>query len=403
MFAIPARQRRRNGQRPGTTMAQPWSVRLLSRTVFFAIFASGCTGCTPEHGGLRDLSAFTSSLAKDIDLEAGGGPVVMGVDHLAVDSTGNLFVLDGRVGNLHKYDASGRYEMSLSDAEGKPLFLRQPSGAWPGGVAIGRDGNIYLTGAPRHMFPKQLFDTSVVAKISPEFLVKDIFRVERVKSLKGPYVWEDNLVTVLNRQRDNVERFLGYSEAHVNIREELLTMTYAGAEIMYFRPEDERKHGVPYWGGWLYTSLAPAGNRLLAVNALYPIHQYDSDGLLTGTFGSASPSFRQPSRPATGSFLTADSRYYEWRNSFTTIGGIYVLADSFVVVVLIDQNGDTHAAIEKHYRADVFDLNSGEVVARDVALEGKVLHADTLLYVAWRPTDEGWHIGLFDLLEKGSR
>lgn len=395
-----ASQRRRKGQAPDTATTKPRSIRLLLRIVFLVVVTSGCS---LEQDRPRDLPIFTSSLVRDIDLEADGGPVVMGVDYLAVDSTGHLFVLDGRLGNLHKYDASGRYRASLSDAEGRSLFLRQPSGAWPGGIAIGRDDNIYLTGAPHDMFPNQFPDTSVVAKISPDFLVRDVFRVERIESLKGPYVWEDNLVIVLNRPRDSVERLLGYSETHVNVNEELLIMTYAGTEKMYFRPVDERKHDVPYWGGWLSTFLAPTGKHLLAVNALYPIHQYDSEGLLTDTFGSASPSFRQPSRPAPGSFLTADARYYEWRNSFTTIDGIHVLADSLVVVVLVDQNGDMHAAIERCYRADVFNLNSGEVVARDVALEGKVLHADTLLYVAWRPTAEGWHIGLFDLMEEGSR
>ena len=80
-----------------------------------------------------------------------------------------------------------------------------------------------------------------------------------------------------------------------------------------------------------------------------------------------------------------------------------MLADSLVVVVLVDRSSDMSAAIERTYRADVFHLDSGEVVDRDVALEGDVLYADTLLYVAWRPTDEGWHIGLFDLLERGSQ
>lgn len=80
-----------------------------------------------------------------------------------------------------------------------------------------------------------------------------------------------------------------------------------------------------------------------------------------------------------------------------------MLADSLVVVSLIDRSGDTDGAIERRYRADVFNLHSGEAVARDVALEGQVLHADTLLYVAWRPTAEGWHIGLFDLMDNRSR
>ncbi len=75
------------------------------------------------------------------------------------------------------------------------------------------------------------------------------------------------------------------------------------------------------------------------------------------------------------------------------------MADSLVVVVLEDRNADELAAAQWSYRADVYDLRSGTPVARDVGLEGPVLHADTLLHVAWRPTGDGWHVGLFDLSE----
>lgn len=390
-------------QLPDALTLRSW-LRRTAQLVTVPAMATG-SQCVPEHDDVAsNLPTLSSSLVRDIDLEGGDGPVLMSVRDLAVDSTGNLFILDATAGRLHRYDMSGNYVASLSDAADRAVFLRQPVGATASGVATGRDGNIYVTGAPRDMFPHRPPDTAAVSRISPNLTIDAVYRVARTQLLLGPVSWRDHLVVRLARPRDLVEEFvLGYTEEQVKANEALLAITYAGSPTMYFHPQDERKHGVPYWGSWFGTFVADAGDELLAVNSLYPVYRYDSEGILTDTFGNASPSFRQPSRPDPGSFPSANAEYYEWRNSFTTIGGIDVLADSLVVVVLVDQNGDTHAAIEKHYRADVFHLKSGEAIARDVALEGKVLHADTLLYVAWRPTDEGWHIGLFDLREEGSR
>lgn len=334
-------------------------------------------------------------------MEAGDGPVVTRVDDLAVDSIGNLFILDA-AGHLHKYDVSGNYLASLSDTADKAVFLRQPAGITPDDVAVGRDGHIYVTGAPANLFPRRLSDTAAVSRISPDMTIDAVYRIPRTETLIGLVAWRDNLIVVLARPGALLEEFLGYTQEQIEATEKLLAMSYSGTPTMYFHPADEREESVDYWGSWFGTHVAEAGDEILAVNALYPIYRYDSEGLPTDTFGSASPSFRQPSRRAPGSFPSEDAEYYEWRNSFTTIGGIHVLADSLVVVVLVDQSGDVPTAIERTYRADVFDLKSGEAVARDVALRGKVLHADSLLYVAWRPTDEGWHIGLFDLQEEGS-
>lgn len=393
---------RRHDRLHGIPTLQPSSRRTALLVALFAVVTGN--QCAPRHDDAgSDLPIFMSSLLKDIDLENGDGPVVMGVNDLAVDSTGHLFVLDAMAGRLHKYDTSGNYVASLSDTVGNAIFLRQPVGASPTGVAVGQDGNIYVTGAPRDMFPNRLWDSVAVSRISPDLAIDAVYRFGRTQSLVRLDVWRDKLVVALDRPRDLVERFLGYSDEHVKANEELLAMTYAGTPTMYFHPADERKHGVPYWGGWFGTFVAATDDELLVVNSLYPVHRYGPGGEAAGTFGDPSPSFRQPSRPEPRSFPTANAAYYEWRNSFTTIDGIHVLADSLVVVLLVDRDGDTHAAIEKRWRADVFKLNSGEVVARDVALEGDVLHADTLLYVAWRPTEEGWHIGLFDLREEGAR
>lgn len=337
-------------------------------------------------------------------MEANGGPVVTSANYLAVDSTGNLFVLDSRAGHVHKYDASGRYISSLSDADGRPIFLRQPGGPPPAGLAIGRDGNVYVAGAPRDMFPNQLPDTAVISRLSPDLTVDAVYRFGRTMRFRGPEVWRDKLVVVLYRPRDIMERFLGYSKEHVEADEELLAVTYDGTPTMYFHPADERKHDVPYWGGdgSRPSSWQEATSSWRRIRYT-PYIDTVQGGEEIGTFGDASPSFRHRSRPAPRSFPTADAAYFDWWTSFTTIGGIEVLADSLVVVSLIDRSGDTDGAIERRYRADVFNLHSGEAVAPDVALEGQVLHADILLYVAWRPTAEGWHIGLFDLMDNRSR
>lgn len=393
---------RREPRGPSRGPGARGALRRAAQIVALLSVAAG-SQCAPAHDdAASNLPTLSSSLVRDIALEAGDGPVMTRVNDLAVDSTGNLFVLDA-AGHLHKYDVFGNYVALLSDTAGKAVFLRQPAGILPDDVAVGRDGHIYVTGAPANLFPRRLSDTAAVSRISPDLAIDAVYRIPRTETLTELVAWRDNLIVALARPGALLEEFLGYSEEQVKATEKLLAMSHSGTPTMYFHPADEREESVPYWGSWFVTHVAEAGDELLAVNSLYPIYRYDYEWFPIDTFGGASPSFRQPSRPALGSFPTAGPEYYEWRNSFTTIGGIHVLADSLVVVVLVDQIGNMPNEIERTYRADVFDLNSGKVVARDVALEGEVLHADTLLYMAWRPTDEGWHVGLFDLVEEGPR
>ena len=327
---------------------------------------------------------------------------MLGVDQLAVDSAGHLFVLDATAGHLHKYGADGEHVGSLADADGEAVFLRQPAGPWPGGVAVGQDGNVYVAAAPHGMFGPFAREDAVkgaIARVSPALVVDTVFAIRGPEAVGGLFVWQEKLAAVLFRPRDALERTVGMTEEEVRTREQLLLLTYDGVPTKVFHPVDERRHGIPYWGEWFSTHAVVAGDDLLVVNSLYPVYRYGPGGELADTFGSASASFRQPSRPERGAFPTWGAPIFEWLSSFTTIDGIHVLADSLVVVVLEDRSADDPAVAEKFYRADVYDLQSGDVVARDVGLEGPVLHADSLLYVAWRPAGNGWHIGLVDLEE----
>jgi len=394
----------RHQRRPADPVPAKWGpVPWLCGLVRFGTVCTAMAGvqCAPgqDHAG-STLRPFTSSLVRDMDLESGHGPPVMSVSNVAPDSAGNLFVLDGMAGKLHKYTASGAYVGSAMDPDGESVF-RQPAGPIPVGVVVGGDGNVYVGGAPQSMFDSRLRENAVkaaIARVSPNLAIDTVFTIRGPESV-GLSGWRTELAVVLGRPRDGVERMLGLTEEEVLAREELLLMTYDGVLTTAFHPADERKHGIPYWGEWFTSYAVAAGDDLLVVSSLYPVYRYGPDGELVDTFGSASASFRQPSRPEPREFPTWDARKYEWLSSFTTIGGIHVVADSLVVVVLQDRNADEPAVAEWSYRADVFDLQSGEVVARDVGLEGPVVHADTLLYVTWRPTGDSWHIGFFDLDE----
>ena len=358
------------------------------------------SACAAEPDEEQDQSSSLSlSLVKDLDLEGGDGPPVLWAWGLAVDAEGNLFVLDRVTRHLRKYSAAGGYLATVSGPDGEAVVFAQPAGHEPLAVTVGLDGNIYVGGAP-HGRPSSRawarWDTVAVTRVTPDLVADTIFSIGGTESLYGLYAWRDKLVVVLSRPWDELERSLGYAEEQVVAREELLLVTYDGMPAKAFHPEDERKHGVPYWREWFGTYAAAAGNDLLVVNSLYPVYRYGPEGELADTFGSASASFRQPSRPEQGAF-PAWGALYEWLSSFTTIDGVHVVADSLVVVVLEDRSADEPAMAERSYRADVYDLRSGDVVARDVGLEGRVLHADTLLYVAWRPTGKGWHVGLFEL------
>lgn len=399
-----------NGPSPARRQsARRWARQWVATIRLLAACAAGlAVSCTAQeeggHGNEADgRRPLASTLARDIELEAGEGPPVVGLDYLAADSAGNLFVLDARAGRLHKYTAAGRHVGALAGADGEPVFLRQPAGPGPGGVVVGRDGNVYVAAAPHGMFDRELTENLVkgaVTRVSPALVVDTVFTIRGPEAIGLKSAWRRELAVVLGRPRDAVERAFGLTEEEVLAREEVLLLTYDGVPTTVFHPADERRHGVPYWGGWFSTYTAVAGDELLVVSSLYPIHRYRPGGELVGTFGSASPSFRQPSEPEPRTFPTEDARYYEWRSTFTTIGGIHVVADSLVVVVLVDRNADEPAVAQWSYRADVYDLRSGSAVARDVDLEGPVLHADTLLYVAWQPTGDGWHVGLFDLSER---
>ena len=156
---------------------------------------------------------------------------------------------------------------------------------------------------------------------------------------------------------------------------------------------------LPYWSGWFTTHAGPAGRELVAVNSLYPVHRYGSGGEHRGTLGGPSSSFRLPSQPERWAFGGPDGRdnYDAWLKSFTTIAGIHALSDSLVVVVLEDLNPEESAFAESSYRADVFDLESGQVLGRDLPLPGRVVEADEVLYVAVRDPERGWRVELFDL------
>lgn len=183
------------------------------------------SGADDHAGELRPL-AFT--LARDIDLEADGGPPGVGVDYLAVDSAGNLFVLDARAGRLHKYAAAGRHVGTLAGADGEPVFLRQPAGPWPGGVVVGRDGNVYVAAALHGMFDPELTENvlkGAVTRVSPALVVDTVFTIRGPETVSGLSAWPRELAVVLLRPRDAVERMLGLTEEDVLAREEVLLLT----------------------------------------------------------------------------------------------------------------------------------------------------------------------------------
>ncbi len=190
-----------------------------------------------EAGRLRPLA---STLARDIDLEAGGGPPVVGLDYLAADSVGNLFVLDASAGHLHKYTAAGRHVGTLAGADGEPVFLRQPAGPSPGGVVVGRDGNVYVAAAPHGMFDPELTENWVkgaVTRVSPALAVDTVFTIRGPEVVGGLSASPRELAVVLGRPRDAVERRFGLTEEEVLAREEVLLLTYDGVPTTAFIPQ----------------------------------------------------------------------------------------------------------------------------------------------------------------------
>lgn len=322
---------------------------------------------------------------RTIALERDGNPSLLGVKDLAVNAAGNLVVLDGKTGRIHKYGPDGKYLASALGADGEPAGFWQPSGADAGSIAFGQDRNLYVTGTARRVAFDSGQPVAAVARVSPDLAVDTFFTVEGTYFLVQLRAWEDKLAIVLMRPRGPGNEVAVYD--------------YEGRSVAAFHPRDDRMESVPYWTGWFMTRVAPAGDELVVANSLYPLHRYGSDGAAKGTLGSASASFRLPSHPELFAFAGPEgrARHDEWLKSFTTIDGVHVLDDSMVVVVLKDLNDRETALSEAQYRADFFEMGSGRLLARDVALGGRVVEADTVLYVATRDPEEGWRLEVLDL------
>ena len=318
-----------------------------------------------------------------VPLEGTGAPAVFDVADLAVNADGQWFVLDGSTAHLHKYDPTGEYMASVSGPDGTAAALMQPSGTNPRSVIVGRDDHLYVTGAPESLPFDPARPTAAVARIDRDLAVDTVFTVDDTYFLTAIHAWEERIAAVLMRP-----------EGPGN---EVRVLQYDGTPESSFHPRDERMESVPYWWGWFMTHAAPAGDELAVVNSLYPVHRYERGGELKGTFGGPSPSFRQPSQPERWGFTGPDGRakYDAWLRSFTTIRSIHVLSDSLVVVVLEDRNPEETAVADPSWRADLFDLASGRVLARDLPLPGKVVEADSLLYVAARNSEHLWQVHTF--------
>lgn len=354
----------------------------------FAVAVAFVGACNPEPDAPTPPQAPGAVLehVRAIPLEGGDAPPLLDLADLAVDADGYWFVLDGQTARLHKYDPSGTYVASVSGPDGAAVDLRQPSGTSPRGVTVGRDDHLYVAGAPAGSVA---FDparpTAAVARISPDLAVDAVFAVEGAYFLTEVHAWDDRIATVLMRP-----------EGPGN---EVLVVGYDGTPESSFHPRDPRMEDVPYWSGWFTTHAAAAGDELAVVNSLYPVHRYGREGELAGTFGGPSPSFREPSRPELWAFAGPEGRaeHDAWLKSFTTVSSIHVLSGSTVVVVLEDKNPEETAVAESSWRADVFALESGQAIARDLPLAGRVVEADSLLYVAARDPEHGWHIELLKL------
>ena len=351
-----------------------------------ALALAAWSGCTSEpEAPPEQTTGAELAQVRTIVLERDGNPPLLGVEDLAVDVAGNLFVLDGKTGRVHKYGPDGKYLASVPGTDGEPAGFWQPSGAGAGSIAFGQDRHLYVTGTARRVAFDSGQPVAAVARISPDLAVDTFFTVEGTYFLVQLRAWQDKLATVLMRPRGPGNEVAVYD--------------YEGRSVATFHPRDERMEGVPYWTGWFTTHVAPAGDELVVANSLYPLHRYGSDGAPKGTFGSASASFRLPSHPELFAFAGPEgrTRHDEWLKSFTTIDGVHVLDDSMVVVVLKDLNDRETALSEARYRADIFELGSGRLLARDLTLGGRVVAADTALYVATQDSEEGWRLEVLDL------
>ena len=365
----------------GSTSAPP---RRNHRAATLLLLAA-CAACASDPE-VVEPSAAALAQAGTIPLEGDGKPPLLVLEDLAVDADGNLLVLDGTTARIHKYDPSGEYLAVVSGPDGAPVAFKQPSGGRPRSVVVGSDDYLYVTGAPPGSVA---FDpdspSGAVARISPDLAVDTFFAVQGVYFLIELHAWDQKLAAVLMRP--------------AGPGNEVAVFGYDGTPQSSFHPRDPRMDSLPYWSGWFTTHAGPAGRELVAVNSLYPVHRYGSGGEHRGTIGGPSSSFRLPSQPERWAFGGPDGRdnYDAWLKSFTTIAGIHALSDSLVVVVLEDLNPEESAFAESSYRADVFDLESGQVLGRDLPLPGRVVEADEVLYVAVRDPERGWRVELFDL------
>ena len=115
--------------------------------VAYSLVLAYGSGCTSGSDAPSDrLPGAELTPVRTLALEGNGNPLLLAVDDLAVDLAGNLFVLDGKTGRVHKYGPNGDYLASVSGPDGEAAGFRQPSGTGAGSMAFGQDRHLYVAG-----------------------------------------------------------------------------------------------------------------------------------------------------------------------------------------------------------------------------------------------------------------
>lgn len=175
-----------------------------------------------------------------------------------------------------------------------------------------------------------------------------------------------------------------------------------GKPIDRFHPSHPAYLETPYWSAATSRVLAASSERVVAGgNLIYPLALYTSDGTFLDSIGHAPRRWRQAPRPERGAFRGPDRlrEFARWRRTFTTIQGVALLEDRYLVVSHEHLDPDVLAYEDGEYFADVYDLRSREKRWTDVKLPGRVLIGGQHLTVLVQRPPYGWVLGTYEVAE----
>lgn len=299
---------------------------------------------------------------RQVSLEEDPDDRVTEITSFTPRADGGFVIVDGPAGRLREYDAAGRLERVWGRPGQGPGEFRTPSAA-----AYGPSGELHVVdrGSPRRTV----------------FWAEDSVSVYR---LPASYGYE------LHAVGEGLVVGIGTQDERFGI------LSYDGRLVARFERRNPRIAETPFWVFFVRERAAVVGDRVYVNSSFDPtIRVYSTAGDLLHAFGTAPPTWIEPTRPGIAAISTPEdrARIEAWARSFTVVAGLAAIDG-----VLVVQYGrhDPRPSASDHivlHTADVYAAD-GEKLFEGIPLGRRILAGGRRLYVLESEPPDGWTVSM---------